>query len=488
MRHSAFLVPIVLVGIGGAAGAEGPVDRENPRNRRFEAPGIEFVTARPRTSVRSTGDRSAWPDGTEVEWAGVVTRRERTTSVVGGGTLRYLDDPALTWRLDDRPREPRRGRLDLFHDVDPRWHVPGDRVPWLAQGRRHSLTVRAGASEPCVLATDALKVLLLVEAKTLVAGDRRFGSFVRRFRQSLDDLNDLFAASKHPLAPEGIVDRFRIDDVVVYERQDGLPALFHDHPEFDVAVACDEGGPEAGFSLPAYSIGHNFTGPAEHRGLWSSWGEQALWHELLHFRGVQDLYLSEIADGALPGRWKGKLALPGRYARDLMASPYQPPVLGEYTAVMANLRKGVARVGACEDTDNHKFGHVWNWLPPRIDLLVTKDGQPAVGAHVRWWRSRPTGPKGAAGVSERAEPDGRAETDGSGKAQVLRDYLGRGFPRADRGLWLFVEVEIGGETRFEIVYGLDLNLAYARGDKYSTTIPLAFESLLLPNGVLPASR
>jgi hypothetical protein len=91
-------------------------------------------------------------------------------------------------------------------------------------------------------------------------------------------------------------------------------------------------------------------------------------------------------------------------------------------------------------------------------------------------------------VLEKAEPDGRADADGAGKSQILRDYLGRALPRADRGLWLLVEVEIGGETRFEIVYGLDLNLAYARGDKYSTTVPLAFESLLLPNGVLPAGR
>ncbi len=486
MRRLAFLVPILLVGIGGAAGAEEPVDRENPRNRRFEPPFVRFVTARPRTSVNGIGDRSAWPAGAEVEWAASVEASPVEKTLEGGGVVRFL--PSLSWHLDARVREPRRDRPDLFRDVDPRFGVKDDRVPWLVDGvTSHRVSVKVEA-DTCVVATDALKVLLLVEAKTLAQGDRRFGSFVRRFRKSLDDLNGLFAASKHPLAPDGIVDRFRIDDVVVYERKDGLPALFHDHPEFDVAIACDEGGPAAGFSLPSYSIGHNFTGPAEHHGLWSSWGEQALWHELLHFRGVQDFYLSEVADGALPGRWRGKLALPKRYAQDLMASPYQPPVLGEYTAVMANLRKGVARVGACEDTDNLKFGHVWNWLPPRIDLVVTKDGRPAPGARVRWWRSRPIGPKGAAGVPEKAEPDGRADADEGGKASILRDYLGRALPRAERGLWLLVEVEIGGETRFEIVYGLDLNLAYARGDKYGTTIPFAFERLLVPNGTLPAGR
>ena len=88
--------------------------------------------------------------------------------------------------------------------------------------------------------------------------------------------------------------------------EEARPAPFDDHPELDLVIACDEGGPLAGFWLPQYSIGHNFAfgggdGGTPRRGLWSAWGEQALWHELLHcLFDVGDCYDLNVSRRACP--------------------------------------------------------------------------------------------------------------------------------------------------------------------------------------------
>jgi hypothetical protein len=453
--------------------AASPED-DNPRNVRFAGAVVERVSARPRAVVRETGDRAEWDEGT-------VVRFTATLRHLGGG-----DVPArAAWTVDGASiaanRDVLAPRVAPFRTEES--------VRWEAEPGRHEVAVLWGGDR-CAVETDALRILLLVERKTFEAGEARFGSFVRRFRRSLEDLHALFEASRHPLAPRGLLDRFRVDEVVVYDRKEGeRPPGFDDHPEFDLAIACDEGGPLAGFHLPAHSIGHNFLSP-EGRGLWSAHGEQALWHEILHFRGVQDFYLSEISDGALPDRWKGTLPLPERFAKDLMRSPYQAPHLSEYTAVMANVRRGVARVGACEDTEN-RYGHVWNYLPGRVDLFLTRGAAPLPRATVRWWRSRKALDllEGKAqGVAVGRAPDGEAVTDERGRVTIGGDYLGRSRPRDDRSLWLLVETEVEGARRFEILYGLDLNLAYARGDKYGTALLWRWEDLLVPGGTLPPGR
>jgi len=474
---------LLLACAGAATAGEKPLgDAENPRNVRFEGRILPYATQFP---------RSADPDDAPSSRRSAVWFVPQVAVAEKLGEAPVADVRDLEWRFDGRVRLPqwRLRRIGLpsglTFDVAVMFGMP-----WTREEARHHV-VASTPDDRCDVATDAFRVLLLVERASLRAGDERFGSFVRRFRKSLDDLNALLATSVHGSAPRGIEDRFRLDAVLVYDRPGSKPPPeFLSHPGFDVAIACDEGGPLAGFSLPESSIGHNFSGSPPHAGLWSSWGEQALWHELLHFRGVQDFYLYEAADGALPGRWKGKLPLPHRYAIDLMASPYQPPALGEYAAVMANVRRGVARVGACEDTAN-KFGTMWSWIPARIDLELTKAGAPLAAARVRWWRSlaRPGLPSEAPeGVAADRVPDGETTTDDAGKAVLAGDLLGRAHPPAERGRWLLVEVEAGGERRFEIVYGLDLNLAYAKGDKYGTPIRWSFDDLLRLDGTLPAAR
>jgi hypothetical protein len=481
-----FALALVFTIRPAAAGDAPAADAENPRNVRFEGPVVETVRATPRVQVGATGDSSVWPPDTEVRFE-AVTRVLPAAGAGAAGTPPAPEEPPR-FTIDGRAKEPLRS-------------PEGPYVPWRAEEGRHVLEVSWGQDRG-EFATDALRVLLLVERKTYDDGEKRFGSFVRRFRKSLDDLHALFAASVHPAAPKGILDRFRIDEVRVYDREAGKPPPgFLDHPEADVAIACDEGGPSGGFVLPAHSIEHGFVGTPEHKGLWSSWGERSLWLDLLRYRGVPDLSRWVIEGGALPGRFAREIPLPARFAKDLAGWPPRAPVLSEYTAVVANLRHGVARVGECENPENVRFGHVWNFLPGRLAVaLQDKAGAPLSGAKVRWWRSRPVLRAGddplagvvrdhVAGIEADRAPDGEGTADEKGVVTIAGDYLGRADRRERRSRWMLVEVTKGEERRFEIVYALDLHLAYVRGAKYVHTVPWTFEDLI-PVGApsLPKGR
>jgi hypothetical protein len=197
-----------------------------------------------------------------------------------------------------------------------------------------------------------------------------------------------------------------------------------------------------------------------------------------------------VAPGALPGRVEGALALPPRHA-DLLTSDEGPPRLSEHAAVAANLHRGVSRVGDVEDPANPR-GDLWSRTPSRLDAVVLRGRVPLPGARLRWWRARaaPGLLDGKTqGVAADRPPDGEAETDTRGRATVAGDYLGRDRSRADRSRWMLVEVEAaGGERRFDVVYALDLRLAYARGEKYGATLVLRFEDLLVPVGPRPEGR
>jgi hypothetical protein len=340
--------------------------------------------------------------------------------------------------------------------------------------------------------TDALRVRLLVERATFDDGARRFGSFSRRFRKSLDDLNALLESSVHPSAPQGVVDRFRVVDGAVYRRVEGPERVgFVQHPTADVAVACDQGGPTTGPRFVERSIGWTAAGVGGEGDLWSATGEQVLWRDLLRLRGIPDFGRYAAAAGALAGRADAGLALPRRWAEDLMASPAQPPRIGEWTAMLANANAGISAVGEPDDPADARFGRTWRWIAPRLDLVVSDGGSPASGATVRWWRSLPSPtlpPHQPQGVAADREADGKATTDATGKVSIVGDVLGSRAPLGQRSLWLLVEVERAGVRRFEIVYGLDLNYAYARGDKFFTTIRWDLQRMLEPGVPIPADR
>ena len=430
------LLTALLLARAAWAGEDESWPGDNPRNRRWDHPVIEFVH-------RADGR------------GGVVVRH--------GGTA-----PAgirLTGWLGGRVETVAPGSRTL-HAVSA--FDPGQVLVLRGAGDDADVVYdRIGPS-----GADALTVGLLVERGTFEEGNRRFGSFVRRMRKSLEDLgallDDFEATTPGSVLPRAPVPtRFRIQHVGIYDRVEGVrPALFDDHPDLDLVIACDEGGPLAGFWLPQYSIGHDFAfgggdDGTPRRGLWSAWGEQALWHELLHFRGVPDSYVFHLPAAALPGRATSDVPLPERFRLGIMNSPYQEPRISALTAAIVNAKHGVRRVGACEEPDQ-EHGHMWRWIPEQVAVEVWDGDTRLRGVHARWWRSRPM--EGLGDARRHGVPAGSVP-DVDGASEVDAVLLGRADPRPERSLFLLVEVEHGGSARWDVIRLLELNEAWAAGHR-----------------------
>ncbi|MBL1218871.1 MAG: hypothetical protein D8M59_15435 [Planctomycetes bacterium] len=477
----------------------------NPRNHRYDRLVIDYLEISPKVEVREVGDR---PHAPEAE--------EATLTVY----LRNLSDKrvyaAIEWGRTIGMEEV--GYLSPGETMSVPHTLPTAEIPYGSkiEAAYYDSAVHQLVPTDSVLIhpADAMRVALVVEKKTWEAGNKRFGSFTRRMRDSFESLHDMFENGTAPavlgLERVPVTDRFRIDHVEVYEQQEtaepddpdetgqlpDLPPLFEDHPQYDLVINCNEGGRLGGFWMPHYTIGHTFyfveegepvpgsTEPTQHIfDLWSTWGEHALWHEMIHFRGVGDIYIYEIPAGALSAWTDEAVPVPEPWATEVLNYPYRDDIIvGPLAAAVMNSKAGIARVGSCEDT-TIEYGHMWKWVPAELKVAVTDAGGASAlaGATVKWWASRSAGLEDARvqGVAaDRADsPDGQ----GSGEAaSITGDYLNGGKDNwDDRSLWLLVEVTHpkSGERRFGIVYGLWLNTAYAAGNTESVTWTISWDEL-----------
>lgn len=465
-----------LSGLSASADETPLHDADNPRNVRFSGMILEYVEISPKKRVQEIGDEPGLPESREIRLRAHVRNLTDRPAV-----------PVVHWGSGS----PVRGEEPL---------APGEagviRQVMLSSVVDVEATVRVGVDDPDapqgVRYTDsallhgprALRVALLIDKATLAEGDEQFGSFVRRMRKSFEDLHALFDDVEATTAGglvkrEKIKDRFRIDHAEVYDMSaDTRPELFDDHPRYDLVIACNARGPLCCFWLPAYSIGHNFQHEPSGRGLWSAWGEQALWHEMLHFRGVQDFYLNHVPKGALPGRASREIELPRAYRQCIMNSPYQEPRISGLASRIANFKAGIARVGTAEEP-GEPYGHLWKWLPDRVKIHVDRGGRPLTRGTLRWWRARPGEFDGRRqqGVEHHRPPDGEALLNRLGEAVIGGDYLGALLERPERSYWLLFEVEYEGARRFGLVHVLWLNEQFLLENRHSAVVWADWESL-----------
>lgn len=469
----------LLASLAIAPGASAQVSAA--RGQRYDDLIIEYLALEPQVEVREIGDGPRRPEGGEVSLTAFLfnLRSSEVYAAIDWGTAAARQEIGYL-----QPGESKAVTIALAPEAIP-YDQPIRALVYNAEVHKLEETDQA-----TLHSERAMRVALLVERRTWDAGNKRFGSFTRAMRDSLEALHELFERTEAPaeagLRRQPIVDRFRIERVELFDRPADSaagferPALFESHPKYDVVIACDEKGPLAGFWLEQYSIGHNYHSAEQGKDLWSDWGEQALWHELMHFRGVPDYYIYSVAAGALPGRTDEAIDPSEPFRSDLMFSHCQPPRLGALAAAIANSKAGVSRVGACEDTAN-PYGHQWNWLP-RTLVLELKDaaGRPLAGRRVTWYRSLPMGLENtqSQGVAADRSPDGRAVTDAAGRVSISGDYLGAAGERPQRSYWLLIEAEDGsGGRRIDIVTGLWLNAAWAAGSKDEAVRPLLWDEM-----------
>lgn len=461
------------------------------RAERYDDLIIEFLALEPAVEVREIGDGPRRPDGDIARLSAFLfnLRSSEVYAAIDWGTAHERQEIGYL-----QPGESRVATIAIPVDAVP-YGQPIRALVYNAEVHKLEETDRASLH-----GEQTMRIALLVERRTWDDGNKRFGSFTRRMRESLDRLHEIFEDTTAPdaagLKREPVVDRFRIERIELFDRPiDSAadfqrPSLFDDHPKYDVAIACDAQGPLGGFWLPQYSIGHNFHWADPPKDLWSDWGEQALWHELMHFRGVPDSYIYRIPEGALPGRCDEAIELPEPFRSDLMNNPYQAPQIGALTAAIANSKAGVSRVGACEDTAN-PYGHQWKWLPRTLAVQINDSaGRPMSGAKVRWYRSAPLGLEDGRiqGVAADRAPDGQAATDAAGQVRIAGDYLGAASEQPQRSLWLLVEVEdAGGHKRFGIVSGLWLNASFAAGGRDVAEWTARFDELRPVTGAAASS-
>ncbi|MBX3322132.1 MAG: hypothetical protein KF757_03995 [Phycisphaeraceae bacterium] len=474
-----------------------PEDRDasNPRNIRWAWPVIEWIGIGPRATVVELGAMPRPPE---------------------------TDEATITIVVRNAGASPAERLHIAGFDAMP----DGGILPPLAAGERYEMTftmptaeipygTRIMLFEPGLSSAEQAPVLdvfdlhgpaahrlgLVATAQSWIDGDERFGSMARRFRASLEDLHTLYAGQGVIGMPEhggdptrpAIPDRFRLEHIELFDDEAGRPALFDHHPDLDLVIAVNEGGPLCCFWLADgdherhHSIGHNFlnTNFGAPRGIWSNWGEQALWHEIFHYRGVPDFYIYNIPEGALPGRsstgWKlGQSPTTAYLTREIMNDTYTAPEISWLTATIAISKRGAARVGACENPE-HEFGHMWRWVPG--DLSVEVASETGAIEAVRIYRAVPGRGRDARvqRISEDAAPVYAAQ---GAKVTLDGDAMNAAARRAERSLWVLIEADRatdgGIETRWTILTLLEINEAYARGNKEAWTFAVRFEDMFEP--------
>ncbi|KAF0244886.1 MAG: hypothetical protein FD180_2107 [Planctomycetota bacterium] len=442
--------------------------RRPPLQRPYKSLVIEWISQEPKNKVTKDGDASGPADGQSLSY----TAHLRNLGSVN------TEPVMVRWFVDGVQKStatiPGMGAGQRSTAV----------FAWTADEGRHWIQCELlGHEEWLTIATDGLTVKVWVEKKTLAKYEDEFGSFARRFQDSVAGLHASWSAVRDArFAPEGIDERLRVDDVAVYERggKDAeVPKEFWDHPDFDLEVACDQGGPVAGFYIPGYSIGHNYAGNPGHESLFSDWGENCLWHEIGHFRGVQDFYLFPTKAGDVgkldaAGNPLPLLTLRPEFADDTMNSPYKATWWSEYTTAVIRMKRGVSRVGRCEDPAN-TFGHMWRHVPAKVEIqVIGEEGKPVKYAEVEVYRPV-RGEDGRARVAKDAKPLSEGRVDEVGFFDLGEDPFGKRKAEASRAPWVLVVIKREGAIRARYLTLMDMNLAYWKDQKERAIFRLVWD-------------
>lgn len=214
---------------------------------------------------------AGWPEaGRVVQWVAHVLNR--TSQIVPG--------VAYTWRAGD---EVTNGTVDLppgRTEVVLPWTWTFERTP-ISFALAQPAIDPDGADNAVAIDSGALAVKLYVQRELYdwMARDDRVG-FERQLQIEIDKWNAMLARGTYPSAPGGPRDRVRLDQVVV---TDGRPnPTARDYYDADLVWAFRNEPSNPAF-LHLYAPPQTVTNQA------------IVFHELLHQRGLADLYAYDVA-------------------------------------------------------------------------------------------------------------------------------------------------------------------------------------------------
>lgn len=444
-------------------------DLSRPESREtYSGVVIEWIGQEPRIPVQKVGDRSEPPEGFELSYT------------------------AHLRNLSGKNSEPLLVRWMIDGSVAGTETLPGigagrtarSSIAWTAVDGRHWIQCElVGTGEWLTIASDALTVRVLVEKATLASHEAVAGSFARRLQDSFARLHASWSAIRQaPWAIEGVTERFRIDAVEVFERApggSGVPAAFRAHPDADLLLLCDAGGPVAGCRPEDGSVGFAFAAEGTAAPLFSPKGERFLWRDLGRSRGVPDFaaFLTrpgEVAFRLPSGEFIEPLRLRPEFEQDIMFDASGEGTWSDYSAIAIQMKRGIARLGRWDDPHN-TFGHLWRHLPAQIEVqVIDRDGKPLRRVEVEIYRPVRSGEEGRPRIEAGAEPLFRGETSAEGMFTLGDDPFGRRKVEAQRAPWILVVLRRNGVARYRYLTLLEMNMRYWRDEKDRAHVPVVW--------------
>jgi len=504
MRRLALLFPALLL-VPAAARADRDADLTVGWISR--TPSLDYVRDSPHP------DRDGWPaPGQDVAWVAHV-RNWKGAPRVG---------LPFRWLLDGK--EVASGTVDL-----PAAASTTVELPWTWTFDRHEITfaIDGDGENALTVFTDAISIGFYVEQgmeafmrlhqPSLGVGANSFEDWAERH---VDRMNEMAALAVYPETPDGVLDRFRIDEIVVVP--DGaLPLVplpgqgqMDGQPNGSTTPNANDRSVDLQWGFPASETAYltDFTSVSDQNPFYLT---GSLVHELGHARYLVDVYGwnvwtggsdgSEVAitEGGAPVAGTARMPSSGQYVhftseQGLMNQDYS--FIDRYSAIAMNFIAGHRAIeGNWNDPENE--GSFLNDLPAENRLTIrTAGGIPIPDADVRIYQAT-----GVAGhfITKYYDdvPDLELRTDAAGRVLVGRCPFSKDgrivHHFGGSNVTAIVRVEKNGTVAYGFLESRLFNLAYWAGNTAFADhdlfvgSPLCFPSraaLLLPalDATLPA--
>jgi hypothetical protein len=425
------------------------------------------------------GNGPGWPaEGQRVEWVAHIRSY--------GAATRNL---AFEWRLDGRKvsegkisRIARNGRSEV-------------RFPWKWEQKRHTLEFvilpdsqdSVAGNNRRLIYTDALTVGFWIEEKLAdywhdhqYEQNSQNNSFEDWAQWMIEQWNRLMAEANHPLSPDGLMDRWRLDRVIVVPTgalplSGGLPSNNPDNRDKTVDIIwgfnCDTDarisdywkrtpwtkGPVAG--TPAFYI------------------DWALLHELSHARYLIDSYGFDVHPDSVKimdergshatetGEMKAVLPHFNKY-RGLMGGGIIP-YYDEYTAGALERIKGRRARGGNYNSPTVIGEYIQELPESNIITFLDPDGNPVANGKLAIWQAKPR-PDAWYGKLFEGKASLEYSLDEQGKVTLPRNPFGRDplkHTYGDANTVMLMRITVNDQIYYHFQEVSDFNLAYWKGNK-----------------------